>query len=355
MHLTINQGRRMKQALTFVIIGLLGGLIYVYAEGTIHIRHSLINGLLIGFFISVVLAVFELIIFRRQNRNVRFIKLFLMRMAVYLTSAILIPWLVIGISHMRRFDLDFAGLLENDEFGTFESTALPLAATYAFLIMAAVNFTRQMSRKLGQGMLIAYITGRYHQPELQERIIMFVDVIGSKAIIEKIGPLGFHHFLNNLIFDITEPIIVHSGTILHYVEDEVVISWSMKKGLTHSNCIRTFFSIKRKLEGLHEEYYDRHGFLPAVRAAVHCGTVIRAEVGVVKKEISTVGDVLNTTSRILDECHRTKTELLISGELLEKLELPALYRPQHYSEAKLRGKASEIDLFTIERRAHATI
>jgi adenylate cyclase len=184
---------------------------------------------------------------------------------------------------------------------------------------------------------------------------MFVDIIGSKAIIEKIGPLGFHHFLNNLIFDITEPIIIHSGTILHYVEDEVVISWSMKKGLTHANCIRTFFSIKRKLEGLNEEYYDKYGFLPGIRAAVHCGTVIRAEVGVVKAEISTVGDVLNTTSRILDECHQTKTELLISGELLEKLELPALYRLHHYSETKLRGKASEIDLFTIERRAHAAI
>jgi len=356
MYLTINQVRRLKQAVTFLCIGTVGGLVYVIAEGQLHLRYAVVNALLIGFLLSAVLTVFELIWFRRQVRRMRFITLFVLRMAVYSIAIFCTIWLILVISRMRRFDLTYSGVMQSEEWQNYLSSGqFTGVVIYALLIMSTVNFTRQMSRKLGQGMLLAYITGRYTKPVRQERVIMFVDVINSRLIIEKLGAMGFHRFFNDLVYDITESIVLHSGIILHYVEDQIVVSWSMQKGLSNANCIRTFFAINHKLDDLKEEYYEKYGFVPAVRGAAHCGKLIRAELGIVKTEISSTGDVLNTTSRILGQCRELESNFLISEKLMEKVELPPIYEPRIHEGIQLKGKIEPVRLYTIETIKYAAV
>ena len=140
-----------------------------------------------------------------------------------------------------------------------------LAILYGVSFALAINFTRMISRKMGQGMLMSHISGKYFSPVEEERIVMFLNVVNSKIISEKLGPLKFHKFLNELIYDITEPIVHRRAIIYEYVEDLVVISWAVKKGLQDANCIRVYFDIEDAIKTKKENYFNKFGFVPKMR------------------------------------------------------------------------------------------
>jgi adenylate cyclase len=76
--------------------------------------------------------------------------------------------------------------------------------------------------------------------------------------------------------------------------------------------------------------------------------VISAEIGDLKKEISYSGDVLNTTSRIQEQCNIFECELLISGSLMEQLELPGRFQTEKIDTVRLRGKKSSVDIYHVD-------
>ena len=150
----------------------------------------------------------------------------------------------------------------------------------------------------------------------------------------------------------TEAIVGHSGIIAHYVEDEVMVTWSMRKGVTNASCIRTFFQMKAELNALAEKYYEQYGFVPKIRAALHCGPIIRAEIGEVKTEVSFFGDTINATSRILGECHAAEKEIVVSKKLMQQIQLPELYSLEKMGEVSLRGKSEIMSLYSVNEIYH---
>ena len=173
--------------------------------------------------------------------------------------------------------MSYREVVVSDEFQTYLADEYFVIVFYALLIIATVNFANQMNRKLGPGMLWAHVSGKYRQPVKRSQIIMFVDLIGSKMIVKRLGAAGYHAFFNDIIYDITESIVSYGGSIVHYVDDEIVVNWPTKKGLKDARCIRSYFEMKRELQSLSEKYYDKYGFLPGIRGAAHYGDVIIAE------------------------------------------------------------------------------
>jgi len=353
MKLTVNQQRKIKQALTMLIVGaLLGPFFVVFADG-LGEWYPFINGLVVGILLASVLAILELWVFSGKNRRTRFFVLFAFRVFGYFLLILAVTINVFLISRMRRFNMSYGEVWQSEEFQNYIFKGdYYFVLIFAFVIIAGVNFTRQMSRKLGQGMLIAYISGRYRTPRREERIFMLFNLVSSQVIAEKLGAIDFHIFLNDFFYDVTESIVVHSGIIHQYVEDEVMVSWSMRKGLSNANCVRTFFQIKDELAALNEKYYEKYGFVPKIYAALHCGHVIRAEIGEIKTEVSFFGDTINTTSRILGKCHALQKEVLVSAQLMELIDLPILYTFKTFGVVTLRGKQSEIKLYTLKEANH---
>jgi len=254
---------------------------------------------------------------------------------------------------MRRFEMTYQEVLQSEEFQNFIFRGhFYLVLIFALVIIAAINFTRQMSRKLGQGMLLAYISGRYRTPQREERIFMLFDLVSSHQIADKLGGITFHMFLNDFFYDVTESLVVHGGIIAQYVEDEVMVTWSMRKGLKNANCIRSFFQMKEELASLNEKYYEKYGFIPKIRAALHSGPIIRAEIGEFKTEVSYFGDTINTTSRVLGESHALEKEVMLSEELMKQIELPEIYKFKKQGQTVLRGKAEAINLYTVKERKY---
>ena len=66
-------------------------------------------------------------------------------------------------------------------------------------------------------------------------------------------------------------------------------------------------------------------------------------------EIAFLGDTVNTAARVQEACKTYSRELIISGEVLDKLDLPAdNYIVIKLGENKLRGKETPISLYSIE-------
>lgn len=182
-----------------------------------------------------------------------------------------------------------------------------------------------------------------------ERIFMFLDLRSSTTIAEKLGHVQYFELLNDFFRDIAEPISNNKGQIYQYVGDEVVVSWPLEDGLSDANCLQCFFDIVRKMGTLTHKYLEKYAVNPSFKAGMHFGKVSTGTVGTLKKEIIYTGDVLNTASRIEGLCNKHNVDLLLSKALVDVLQLNNDYSPKKIGEISLRGKSTEIILFTVEQ------
>ena len=105
--------------------------------------------------------------------------------------------------------------------------------------------------------------------------------------------------------------------------------------------------MKEKIKMKAKKYTESFGILPDFKAGFHVGKVTTGEIGVLKKEIIFTGDVLNTTARIQGLCNTYNADILISGQLMNKLQLNDNFQIEALGENELRGRDEKIKLFTI--------
>lgn len=223
---------------------------------------------------------------------------------------------------------------------------LVLWTIVAFITIIFIN----VNDKYGPGIFGKLLLGRYHRPREEERIFMFADIRGSTQIAEKLGHIRFFNLLNDFYRIITNPVIETSGEIYQYVGDEVVLSWTMERGLHHGNCIRCFYQMQEALQHYAPRLQEKYGMVPEFKVGLHAGMVTIGEIGVIKKDIVFSGDVLNTTSRIQNLCNTYQVNILISKSLLDRLHLPPHdHSPQRVGLIRLRGKQQRMELYTFLR------
>ncbi|RYY16954.1 MAG: adenylate/guanylate cyclase domain-containing protein, partial [Chitinophagaceae bacterium] len=101
---------------------------------------------------------------------------------------------------------------------------------------------------------------------------------------------------------------------------------------------------------LHSKYLHSYGLVPGFKAGIHCGRVVAGEVGIIKRDITYSGDVLNTTSRILNKCNEYQVEIIASADLLSELNLVKEFVSTPLGAIKLRGRDKEIFLNSLMPR-----
>src|SRR5690606_27905032 len=108
------------------------------------------------------------------------------------------------------------------------------------------------------------------------------------------------------------------------------------------------FDIKAMIAKKGPIYQKRYGLIPSFKAGFHSGDVVAGEVGIVKRDITYSGDVLNTTARILGKCSELREEILVSSELLSLLDIPPVYRSRLLGKLPLRGKQKEVSIHSLQ-------
>jgi adenylate cyclase len=154
--------------------------------------------------------------------------------------------------------------------------------------------------------------------------------------------------LKDFFADITNPILDSGGEIYQYLGDGIIIAWIHHGDERDSKCVDCFFEMKKEIGASAEKYQNKFGVIPQFKAGLHSGGVVVGEIGIIKRDITYSGDVLNTTARIQSMCHELKSEVLISNDLL-----PAFYSLKNYATTsvgaiRLRGKEKEVVLSSIE-------
>ncbi len=218
------------------------------------------------------------------------------------------------------------------------------------LVVALTQLFLQVDNKFGSGILFNFIKGRYRKPRKEERIFMFVDIKSSTQIAEILGNQLYHEFLKDFFAHTTNAIIFNKGQIYQYVGDEVVISWPLENKDENSRCISCFFDMKGSIQKRSSYYLEKYGVVPEFKAGIHTGEVIAGEIGIIKRDITYSGDVLNTTARIQSQCNALKSLLLISNLVRNKIDLNPLFDVTSVGEIALRGKGTTVELFDVSLR-----
>lgn len=234
-----------------------------------------------------------------------------------------------------------------------QSPFIIIGFSIALLSMPLVSFVGAVSRKMGPGVLVSWLLGRYHLPRQEERVFMFLDLKGSTALGEQLGDLKFSALIRDFFSDLADPIAQSHGEVSHYIGDEAVISFRPERALAKADCILCHFRCKAALKAEAAHYLEEYGFLPDFKSGLHMGPVVTTEVGINKSEIVFHGDVLNTTSRIQGKCNDLETDLLVSESVMERAPLPPGLTARSLGPHELKGKQERVVLFSVTESAEA--
>jgi adenylate cyclase len=338
-------------ALVYSLIekGLLGNLNRYPATGNpYHFGKSMLIAGLTALVLGLIMGTVEILFFDKVFPKTSLLKKILYKTVIYI--AVVIAFLVIITVIYNSIEFR-AGVFDKSVWAAFwiffSNFAFWSIEVFISVTIGVSLFYNEINQNLGQGILNNFFTGKYHMPKEEERIFMFLDMKSSTTIAEDMGHVKYFGMLKEYFSDLTNPIIQHFGEIYQYVGDEIVVTWTLKKGILHNRCIECFFEMKKTIQNQKDKYQNQFGLVPEFKAGFHYGKVITGEIGVIKKEIIFTGDVLNTTARIQSLCNGYGVDLLVSEPLMKKLNLLPPFQMKAMGKNELRGRDEKIDLFTV--------
>ncbi|WP_442919142.1 adenylate/guanylate cyclase domain-containing protein [Methylobacterium sp. Leaf118] len=227
---------------------------------------------------------------------------------------------------------------------------------FALAVSALIVSVLRVRDLIGSETFASLVLGRYHRPVSEERVFLFLDLVGSTAYAERHGDLAAQELLKAVFAAIAEPVRRHRGQVDDYIGDQVIISWPLARGIERARCVACVFAIRHILNRDRARWLTRFGLVPELRAALHGGSVVTAEVGVDRHKIAYFGDVMNATARLEGLCRETGRGVLISDAVLARLPaLPDGVEAEALGAYRLRGRSETMAVHALaEARAPVT-
>jgi adenylate cyclase len=335
--------RRLRALVVFTLGGIVAGSIYgalAGLSGGSGAFTGLCIGILHGAAIAGTISTLEIFATRsRVGRN--------LQRAPFLVT-VLVKGLVYGavIAAVQIGDLG-GRVLALPARSPLDIPLAPMSIMFAVGATFATIFVLQMSQLVGGRTLRNIVLGRYHRPRDEHRFFLFVDIVGSTALAERVGAAAVHRFLN-LVFGLASDVIDdHDGEIYQYVGDEIVVTWTVREGRRDARPVRCFLAIAAALATTSPALQREFGVTPRVRGALHAGAVISGEVGKSKREVVFHGDVMNTTARLEQLARDLDRSFIVSAEALARLEERDGYVLEDLGERTVRGRAAPVVVYAV--------
>ena len=230
-----------------------------------------------------------------------------------------------------------------------------IAVSLSLVPVAVMVMMFQAAGLVGYRTFMALLLGKYRRPYAERRFFLFVDVVGSTGIAERLGALEAHRFLGAVFSAVAEPIELCRGEIYQYVGDEIVVTWVEADGVADARALRCFFAMGAALAADANRFVQRFGVQPKLRAALHLGEVITGEVGQVRRAIVFHGDVMNTTGRLEQATREVGCLFIASAQALALLDPLPDIRTRDLGSLALRGRVEPIHAFCVEQQVQAAL
>ena len=218
---------------------------------------------------------------------------------------------------------------------------------FSFSVGFSVVSVLTLNRLIGPGVLRNFLLGRYHSPRDEQRALLFIDLVGSTAIAERIGATRFLALMNQFVYDIGAALEGSDGAIYRYVGDEAIITWRVDETCDLFRAVEVVFRLRARIMARGQEYRSHFGVVPAFRAALHAGPVVVGEMGDSRLEIVLLGDTVNTTARIEQSCREFDRDFLVSAEALALIALPDGVESEPMPIVALKGKSRQVQLYAV--------
>ena len=240
---------------------------------------------------------------------------------------------------------------ETEAYGeSYQASTFQQDLVFALIVAFAMNAMLRIRSLVGGRVLTNFLLGRYHRPLREQRVFLFLDLADSTYLSEKLGDIRIQTLIGRFFFDIAQPIAEHGGETHRYIGDEIVVTWPLAEAVKDARCLECVFKIQEFIAARSRDYESDYGLVPRFRAGMHGGTVVASEIGDDKREIVYFGDTINTAARLQALCKEKKTTFLVSGKLLDMMNLPHGVKAENIGEVKLRGKARAMEVFALSRQ-----
>ncbi len=219
---------------------------------------------------------------------------------------------------------------------------------FSFVVSVIFNIVISLNNILGRGVLLNFLTGRYHMPKEEARIFLLIDLIGSTTAAERLGNLKYHQYLNRFFQTLGPAILNNDGRIHAYVGDEMIVEWPEERGIAKARCLRAVRDAFDIVAECAPQFEKDFNLVPAFRAVLHVGPVVTGEMGGAKREIVYLGDTLNVAARMEAHAKDVTERILISETLLDRLKRPPFVRIRPLGRVSLRGVSQPVALAALD-------
>lgn len=302
-----------------------------------------VRGAVIGALIGASTALFETYVAKGWLRpwfaRQRFVVTLIVRTVVYF--ALVMGALVFGL-------FGFPG--PKPTVATFWAE-LERDVMFSLAVVLTFNFINAMRQLIGGDILASFFTGRYHRPVREERVFLFIDLVGSTGLTHRLGDARYHALLNRFYQDVGRAVLAHGGEIHRYVGDEMMVSWPVERGLAKARCLRALMAADAALRAGAARYRAEFDTVPTFRAGLHVGPVTTGELGFERKEIGFVGEAVNIAARVEQSARALDRPYMASAAVIDRLRatdgLPPGLEVEAMGERALRGVVPPVDLVAL--------
>jgi adenylate cyclase len=280
-------------------------------------------------------------VFRRQSPFINFI----FKSAILILAAFTINFLVHFLDSIILNGKEMGDAVQLSFKDMLKTKALIRKILYWLILFTITQLYIEINEKYSPGVFLDIIRGKYMQPKIEKRIIMFMDLKDSTPIAEKLGHVENFKFIRDFIFHVSMALIDHDGRIYQYVGDEIVVSWLFTKKNTRK-CMDSIIAAQKNLQKNSAQFRNNYGFIPEFRVGLHMGDVTVGQIGVIKKDLAMSGDTMNTTARIRSTCNELNQKFIMSKDFMEKSDLKQ-WQGESLGIVDLKGKTAGIELFSI--------
>lgn len=289
------------------------------------------------------LLIFKL---RRMFRHKPLVVSFFYRSSILLVAAYIINFIIHTTNIILTLHLSVFDSLKKYADDATNIAWLTQKILYWMVLFVLTQIIIEVNEKYAPGVFMDILLGKYLQPKIEKRIVMFIDLKDSTPIAEKLGHQQYFRFIREFIYHISNALIENGGSIYQYVGDEVVVSWIFNEK-NPRRCMDALIEARKNLQKKGEHFRRRFGVIPEFRVGIHLGDVTVGEIGVIKKDIAMSGDTMNTTARIRSACSELNQKFIVSKDFKENVDLKE-WQAESLGIVELKGKNQGIELFSLK-------
>lgn len=289
------------------------------------------------------------ILFYQAHRNTIEIPLglnFLLKAGLLVLMAFLMNFFIYYLHALLFLHRDMMESLDNFSYYTFHTTWMIKKFPGWILTFSLLQVIVEVIKKYSPGIFFDVLRGKYRHPQVEKRIVMFIDLKDSTPIAEKLGHVDYFKFIRQFIEIVSTALMRYHGRIYQYVGDEIVVSWIFnEKNAKH--CLDVLIEMRKLIQQSGEDFRRQFDIVPEFRVGIHIGEVTVGEIGVLKKDLAMSGDTMNTTARIRSACSELNQKFIVSKDVIDSLDLKD-WQSESLGIIDLKGKKTGIELFALK-------